>query len=156
MCREGGTVLTSFGSPTLLPLRRSDAGNQGGRRRLLETAGAGTAADRAIGGEQPSDAGPSVIDRRERASLDVLAARFECLSDDADYGIREHVFMDGAGKLQLSPHASGVGNQHQGLLASFAGAHAHEQGLSRRHLSGNRRSQRAPPDLAHCESFRTS
>jgi hypothetical protein len=33
---------------------------------------------------QHSDAGPSLVDGQERASLDVLAVRFECLGDDAD------------------------------------------------------------------------
>ena len=40
---------------------------------------------------QHSDAGPSLVDGQERASLDVLAVRFEYLGDDADDYIREQV-----------------------------------------------------------------
>ena len=52
--------------------------------------------------------------------------------------------------------APATSRQHQEVLVAFAAAHAHEQCLGRRHLSGKRRRPRATTDLAHCESFQAA
>jgi hypothetical protein len=88
----GGTVLPSFGSPTLFPLlesrhwqpgRGKAAVRQSGRKVLRQILGP---AER-----QHSDARPCLVDRKERASLDVLPVRVECLCDDAHDHIGEQI-----------------------------------------------------------------
>jgi hypothetical protein len=91
----------------------------------------GARVDRLTGGRQHSDARPCLVDRKNRASLDVLVVRFECPGDDATTVPREG--------LHERRRGTSTSSARRALLTSFAGAHAHEQGLSRHHLPGNRR-----------------